>query len=126
MVTNVRSPQRNVRGPIRDALKILAAEGLIDTNRRSATVVGLSGADIDELFSLREAMERLALRIALDRDRASLVAGLNRALHAMRRAAEEHDGLNTGPRSKCCCWHPMSATRTSPPQSGRTNCSPAS
>ena len=79
------------RGPIRDALKILAAEGLIDTNRRSATVVGLSGADIDELFSLREAMERLALRIALDRDRASLVAGLKRALHAMRRAAEEHD-----------------------------------
>ena len=79
------------RGPIRDALKTLAAEGLVDTNRRSATVVGLSGADIDELFSLREAMERLALDIALGRNRAGLTDGLRRALHEMRRAAEDRD-----------------------------------
>jgi len=79
------------RGPIRDALKTLAAEGLVDTNRRSATVVGLSGADIDELFSLREAMERLALEIALGRDRRGLTEGLQAALRGMRRAAEERD-----------------------------------
>lgn len=75
------------RGPIRDALKALAAEGLVDTNRRSATVVGLSLTDIDELFSLREAMERLALEIALTADRPGLVAGLDGALDDMRAAA---------------------------------------
>lgn len=75
------------RGPIRDALKTLSAEGLIDTNRRSATVVGLSVADIDELFSLREAMERLALEIALRDDREALAAALEGPLASMRAAA---------------------------------------
>ncbi|MFC3997421.1 GntR family transcriptional regulator [Nocardiopsis sediminis] len=79
------------RGPIRDALKTLAAEGLIDTNRRSATVVGLSAADIDELFSLRESMETLALKIALDTDRTRLAAELEQTLQAMRTAAETRD-----------------------------------
>ncbi|MES0832493.1 MULTISPECIES: GntR family transcriptional regulator [Nocardiopsidaceae] len=79
------------RGPIRDALKILASEGLIDTNRRSATVVGLGGDDIDELFSLRGSLEQLALEIGLNRDRAGLAEGLRAPLEQMRRAREERD-----------------------------------
>ncbi|MFD6952082.1 GntR family transcriptional regulator [Nocardiopsis sp. TSRI0078] len=79
------------RGPIRDALKLLASEGLIDTNRRSATVVGLDGDDIDELFSLRGSLERLALEISLDRDRAGLSAGLQEPLRQMRKAREDRD-----------------------------------
>ncbi|MEE2043663.1 enolase C-terminal domain-like protein [Nocardiopsis tropica] len=79
------------RGPIRDALKLLASEGLIDTNRRSATVVGLGGDDIDELFSLRGSLEQLALEIGLNRDRAGLAEGLRAPLEQMRRAREERD-----------------------------------
>lgn len=79
------------RGPIRDALKLLASEGLIDTNRRSATVVGLDGEDIDELFSLRGSLERLALEIGLNRDRAGLSAGLQEPLRQMRKAREARD-----------------------------------
>lgn len=79
------------RGPIRDALKLLASEGLIDTNRRSATVVGLDGEDIDELFSLRGSLERLALEIGLKRDRAGLSAGLQEPLRQMRKAREARD-----------------------------------
>ncbi|GAB3212597.1 GntR family transcriptional regulator [Marinactinospora thermotolerans] len=79
------------RGPIRDAIKMLTAEGLLDTNRRSATVVGLSVQDIDELFSLRESMERLALEIAMRRNRPALAAELDTTLRSMRRAAEDHD-----------------------------------
>ncbi|GAA3739397.1 DNA-binding GntR family transcriptional regulator [Spinactinospora alkalitolerans] len=79
------------RGPIRDAIKTLAAEGLLDTNRRSATVVGLSVDDIDELFSLRESMERLALEIALRTNRPALKAELEKTLDTMRRAAETAD-----------------------------------
>lgn len=79
------------RGPIRDALKTLAAEGLIDTSGRTATVVGLTADDIDELFSLREAMERLALGLALERNRAALHADLTRTNERMRQAAEAGD-----------------------------------
>ena len=79
------------RGPIRDALKILASEGLIDTNRRSATVVGLGGDDIDELFSLRGSLERLALEIGLNKDRGRLTDGLRAPLDRMRKAREERD-----------------------------------
>ena len=79
------------RGPIRDAFKTLAAEGLIDTNRRSATVVGLDGEDIDELFSLRGSLERLALEVGLGRDRGRLVRELRSHLERMRAAREAHD-----------------------------------
>ncbi|MFE3459202.1 GntR family transcriptional regulator [Nocardiopsis aegyptia] len=79
------------RGPIRDAIKILASEGLIDTNRRSATVVGLDGEDIDELFSLRGSLERLALEIGLQRDRSALSKGLRGPLRQMREAREARD-----------------------------------
>jgi len=79
------------RGPIRDALKILASEGLIDTNRRSATVVGLGGDDIDELFSLRGSLEHLALEIGLRRDRTGLADGLKAPLEQMRRARQDRD-----------------------------------
>ena len=79
------------RGPIRDALKTLASEGLIDTNRRSATVVGLNGEDIDELFSLRGSLERLALEIGIGRDRNRLARELRPPLEQMRGAREAHD-----------------------------------
>ncbi|GAB3691303.1 GntR family transcriptional regulator [Nocardiopsis oceani] len=79
------------RGPIRDALKTLASEGLIDTNRRSATVVGLNGEDIDELFSLRGSLERLALEIGIGRDRNRLARELRSPLEQMREARKAHD-----------------------------------
>lgn len=50
------------RGPIRDALSQLEAEGLVESRRRGAFVVGLTTEDIDELYSLREAMELMALK----------------------------------------------------------------
>jgi len=51
------------RGPIRDALAQLEAEGLVEGRRRGAFVVGLSMNDIDELYSLRETMEVMAMRL---------------------------------------------------------------
>lgn len=52
------------RGPIRDALAQLEAEGLVESRRRGVFVRGLTTKDIDELYSVREAIEMMALRIA--------------------------------------------------------------
>lgn len=52
------------RGPIRDAIRALTAEGLVMSAGRSASVLGLTASDIDELFSLRLSLEQLALSSA--------------------------------------------------------------
>lgn len=54
------------RVPVRDALRQLASEGLIDLRGRSGAVVArLSLSDLQELYELREAVEPLAARIAV-------------------------------------------------------------
>lgn len=52
------------RGPIRDALAQLESEGLVESRRRGSFVRGLTTKDIDELYSLREAIEMQALRVS--------------------------------------------------------------
>jgi GntR family transcriptional regulator of gluconate operon len=62
------------RGPVRDALRQLELEGLVASRRgrggnragRAGRVVvtGLSGSDVDELYSLRETLESMAVRLA--------------------------------------------------------------
>lgn len=51
------------RGPIRDALAQLEAEGLVESRRRGVFVRGLTVRDIDELYSVREAIELMAVRL---------------------------------------------------------------
>jgi DNA-binding GntR family transcriptional regulator len=54
------------RGPIREALAALEREGLLTIERhRGARVMRLSQIDIDEIYELRHALERLAVERAL-------------------------------------------------------------
>jgi len=54
------------RGPIREALGSLAAEGLVTiTPRRGAVVTSLSKRDFLEVYEVREALEALAVRLAV-------------------------------------------------------------
>lgn len=80
------------RGPVRDALTRLEAEGLVESRRRGCYVRGLSTDDIDELYSLREAIEMMALMIAsgASAERWSLV---DAPLAQMREAAKSGDHL---------------------------------
>ena len=51
------------RGPIREALRLLAAEGLVLINAHRGTfVLRPTEVDVEEIFSLREALEVLAIR----------------------------------------------------------------
>jgi DNA-binding GntR family transcriptional regulator len=54
------------RIPVRDALQILAGQGLVQhTSNATATVTGISVAELQELYELREAVEPLATQIAV-------------------------------------------------------------
>ena len=52
------------RGPIRDALRQLEAEGLVESRRRGVFAVGLTSTDVDELYLLRELLEVKAIELA--------------------------------------------------------------
>ncbi len=80
------------RGPVREALKQLRAEGLVrEEPRRGFFVVDLTVEDVREIYELRAAIEgRAARRIILDRDLAALEE-LGVVLRRLRRAADEND-----------------------------------
>ncbi len=54
------------RAPLREALRLLGQQGLVEhLPRRGVRVAELSARDIDELFGLRDALEQYAVRTAL-------------------------------------------------------------
>ena len=54
------------RIPVRDALQILAGEGLVQPSvNATAVVAGMSVAELQELYELRQAVEPLATRLAV-------------------------------------------------------------
>ena len=56
------------RGPLREALRRLAADGLIElTPNRGASVRRFSRAEMTEVFQIRELLEGLAARLAAER-----------------------------------------------------------
>lgn len=69
------------RGPIREALALLASEGLVKiTPRRGAIVAELTDEEFVEAYQVREALETLAIRLAVSRIEAAEVDRL-RELH---------------------------------------------
>jgi DNA-binding GntR family transcriptional regulator len=53
------------RIPVRDALHLLAAEGLVDLGGAGAVVTGMSIAELQELYEMREAIEPVVTAIAV-------------------------------------------------------------
>jgi len=80
------------RGPVREAFKLLRAEGLLQEEpRRGTYVVSLSPDDVRELYDLRAAVEaRAAKLVARSRDERDL-ALLRSRLDTLARAASEGD-----------------------------------
>jgi len=74
------------RTPVREAFRQLAKTGLVDADLyRTPVVRRLTRQDIDEIYELREALEPLALRLALRNPDASWLDDLD----AKQRAIEE-------------------------------------
>lgn len=79
------------RAPLREALRLLAQQGLVEhLPRRGVRVATLSDGDVQELFELRDVLERHAVTKALP-GAAGRLDGMRRELSAMEAAALSDD-----------------------------------
>ncbi|HEY5980759.1 MAG TPA: GntR family transcriptional regulator [Microlunatus sp.] len=85
------------RAPLREALRTLANQGLVEhLPRRGTRVTELSAVEIDQLFALRALLERHAIETTFPLDRtvgADPFREIRRHLDAMRRADDAGDDL---------------------------------
>src|SRR3989440_5438513 len=80
------------RGPIREAIGRLAAEGLVTVRpRRGAVVRSLSKDEFLEAYQVREALEMMAVRLAVPRLRKEDFEELQRLNETMARHAERDE-----------------------------------
>lgn len=77
------------RMPVREALQRLATEGLVQIRpNRGAVVSGLTIEEIVEVFEIRSVLEGLAVRLAMPRVDARVIAELEHYLALMEQAEE--------------------------------------
>lgn len=80
------------RGPVREAIRELEREGIVMVLPRRGAVVGsLSRKDLEELYSVREALELLALREACRKADDATLEAIKVQLDAIDRALESGD-----------------------------------
>lgn len=85
------------RAPLREALRLLTQQGLVEhLPRRGVRVTELSGTDVDQLFGIRLALEEHAVRSVFPRDEPlddGTLAELEGWLAKMRTAEQDGDEL---------------------------------
>ncbi|AXK44183.1 GntR family transcriptional regulator [Brachybacterium saurashtrense] len=81
------------RGPVREAISELVREGLVESQRhRGARVITLDDADIEEIYSMRLAIERLAMERCAERISPSALDAMDDVIGRMARVpADAHD-----------------------------------
>lgn len=80
------------RGPVRDAITQLSFEKLVEVHKpRGIHVVGLTDDDVEQLYSLRSALEQLALERAMRVTDEARWRGARDAVARMERAADDGD-----------------------------------
>lgn len=79
------------RGPIRDAFRQLAREGLVRTTKRGVYVAALTAKDIGHLYDLRKALELLAVTEAVRSGPEQQPTTMAEAVAQMRDAARRDD-----------------------------------
>jgi DNA-binding GntR family transcriptional regulator len=93
------------RNPVREAIRMLEAEGfLAAVPRRGAVVASMSIRDVENLFDVRASLEVLAARLAAERAGPAGTAALDRLLAAARttRGAADLAELNTRFHATVC------------------------
>jgi DNA-binding GntR family transcriptional regulator len=80
------------RAPLREAIKELMAEGLVEVSpRRGASVRDISISELRELFAVREMIEAYAIRVAIRLADESAIARMERLVNGMQIAADARD-----------------------------------
>jgi DNA-binding GntR family transcriptional regulator len=81
------------RIPVREALKTLIAEGLVEHEPRGGfTVCQVTRNELSELYTAREALERAALRAAVPRATPADDLAVRRAFDELTSSVNAHDG----------------------------------
>lgn len=80
------------RGPIREAIRMLAQEGLVEVlPRRGGFVRWVSKEHLEELVLIREGIETASLMLAMSRRQDELVAALGEVNRQIREAIDRED-----------------------------------
>jgi GntR family transcriptional regulator, gluconate operon transcriptional repressor len=79
------------RGPVRDAIRILQVEGLVESQPPGMVVTGIDEEAINEIYSLRGAIEGLAVRLAVTAPLRQGFEAIASHVEAMERAAAAND-----------------------------------
>ncbi|MBA9027422.1 GntR family transcriptional regulator [Peribacillus huizhouensis] len=82
------------RSPVRDALRVLANEGLIRLERMGAVVLGLSKKDMEELYDVRILIETYLLKTISKTDQTRLSLELNKVIDKMTLAMEHRNPID--------------------------------
>ncbi|MBB5112572.1 GntR family transcriptional regulator [Micromonospora echinospora] len=82
------------RAPLREALRLLAQQGLVEhVPRRGVRVATLSDRDVRELYELRDVLERFSVRAGIPVGREGDLAALRATLDRMREATRTGNRL---------------------------------
>lgn len=80
------------RGPVREALRILERDGLVQINaRRGAQVTQLNVGEVNDLFEVRISLIGLAARIAAERRDPDFIARLRTGVERLAEIAKQDD-----------------------------------
>lgn len=80
------------RGPVREAFKMLRAEGLLtEEPRRGTFVVSITPQDVRDIYGLRAAVEGAAVRLLCQQQDPAVLEGLEQAAEAIAVAAATGD-----------------------------------
>ncbi len=80
------------RGPIRDALRQLETEGLAEDRRKRIYARAVGMTDIEELYTIREVLESLAIRLAIANASSKDWDRVQAIVDEMAAAADSDDG----------------------------------
>lgn len=80
------------RNPIREALRVLATEGIVEVNpRKGARVRRLSREEVEEIIELRAELEGLSARFAAKRCTADIREAIEALLEKAKNAEKQND-----------------------------------
>jgi DNA-binding GntR family transcriptional regulator len=79
------------RIPVRDAFRVLAAEGLLSIANGQGRVTSISVAELQEIYEIREALEPLATRIGLSNVGRAQIIVMERLMEQMHDAGQADD-----------------------------------
>ena len=102
------------RTPLREALRMLQSEGLVEAQaNRRVTVTPISATDLEELVVMRVALETEAVRLSIERMEPEEIAALEGRLAEMAHFAEEKDYERWQGPAQCLSPRPHRARRRS-------------